>query len=433
MNRWGGCLCDSEADWRISRKTITLDGKVYCKQPDEPTIDLDGICTTSAKASWFSPVPGDVGVPGGDLRVLRDARHQDNATIVTHAFMSCCCSFQHRCIMRRANGTGTDFATMLPLWHYRESAAYCWPVHIAEVPKYPAAKYLVFDHNIRDLCSVSISQWDDIVVQPIRFRGLSYQARAFRDARNDWAPEIRAFIDGPEMPLTQFAAQSGWWDFDLTLLRKVAQVLGHDISSSTTLMQALFQLTQEVTKLPDSDVMSYLAHRLVAKPNLDAAATEILLNIDEAASCLEAEEEKKLRSEQQHEHEVFANLIDLHDEYRAMRREQKQSKKKSGPNKKTKIETRQLPASLEMLPQPQLKKYFPPQCSLWKSRTANSWNIRVKNWPEQKSRSCRNRTETEALRLLVTEAWWQYCVLEGEDFEDCPVTGLLSVEALWGE
>lgn len=100
------------------------------------------------------------------------------------------------------------------------------------------------------------------------------------------------------------------------------------------------------------------------------------------------------------------------------------------PKKKARKDSRKLPDCMDMIEQRVAKQYFPPKCRLWKSRADSTWHIRMPDWPEEKSRSIRQRGETRALKLLCTEAWYEWSVLEGRDISEAPIDGLLDCAEL---
>jgi hypothetical protein len=90
-----------------------------------------------------------------------------------------------------------------------------------------------------------------------------------------------------------------------------------------------------------------------------------------------------------------------------------------------------LPADMEQISHALCKTYFPLKCKLWKSRADAAWHIQTPGWPHEHSRSCKTHGETKAIRLLATEAWYEWSVLEGKEFADAGVDGLMTLEDLW--
>ena len=87
---------------------------------------------------------------------------------------------------------------------------------------------------------------------------------------------------------------------------------------------------------------------------------------------------------------------------------------------------------MEMLEHKDVKTFFPPtNGEVWKSRGTNTWHFAVKGWLGEKSRSCTTRGQTTALRLLISEAWYQWTLLEGKPYDAAGVQNLASLEELF--
>ena len=72
--------------------------------------------------------------------------------------------------------------------------------------------------------------------------------------------------------------------------------------------------------MSDSDVMlNCLAARLEATPEQDLEVLEVLLDVDEAASCLMWDEQEKLSEEQTRVQQTRSEVLAFHAEFRDMR------------------------------------------------------------------------------------------------------------------
>ena len=124
--------------------------------------------------------------------------------------------------------------------------------------------------------------------------------------------------------------------------------------------------------------------------------------------------------------------MDMHNAYR-----QKMARIKGAPAggaKKPKAPRVHLPETMEMMSHEAVKRFFPETGVLvWKTRSPASWNLQTKGWPGAHSRSLAKRGETRALKLLVTEAWYEWSILQGKSFSDAPVGGLLPLEEVFFE
>ena len=178
--------------------------------------------------------------------------------------------------------------------------------------------------------------------------------------------------------------------------------------------------------------MEFLAPRLESIPRVDLETLNVIQDIDEAMECLMRDEQKSLveaqckgRCEQDVQHH-------LHEAFRS-----KMAKIRGAPAegaKKAKGEKIELPESMELMPQHVVKRFFPAsECLVWKSRSPPCWHVQVKGWPGEHSRSVAKWVETQALKLLITEAWYDYAILQGKALSDMPVVGLLPLDSVFAD
>jgi hypothetical protein len=416
-----------EQDCPVSKASVRLDGKTFGRQADAPTVVLKGVASTKSKASWFSPKADNVGIGGADVRLLADAYNKKDPLIVEYAFMSVICDCKYNLVIRRRENRDPVLSWTYLLWQYGGSCGFGWPVTVEEVPNHPEFKCLKFCRKVTELSPITISTWSDVTAVRVTWRGVSYQKQ--HCPRAGWHSGIRAFVTSAEEPLSMVACRAGFWDLSTSMMQKVSKNIGIDVDGGGTLGTVLFQVCKEVTKMSDSDVMlNCLAARLEATPEQDPEVLEVLLDVDEAASCLMRDEQEKLSEEQKRVQHTRSEVLAFHAEFRDMR----QSKGGGGGAKKAKKPAVALPSDMELFEQKDVKKYFPPtNCKVWKSRAANCWHFQVTGWPGEKSRSCNGRGQTAALRLLISEAWYQWTVLEGKPYEAAGVENLAALEELF--
>jgi len=416
----------------LSRKSAPLTNKVYGRDMDAPTIAVAGIASTSQKPPWFSPLASELGKPGSNSQVLVDAFLKKDQKLLDSAFLSCVADFRFHIVCKREGGPEAPFDWSYLLWHYKDSSAYKWPCALVPIPDKPGELEVVFDLEIKDLSRCSICSWKHIKAREFKWRGLAYQSKNFPEMYRSRSPALRAIISSPEMAMTLCVGKSGWLDFDLTTIRKVAKYLGKDIEDEPELFESLFLLTKKVFRQSDATTMEYLAPRLQFTPHCDSETVDIIMDIDEAMSCLMKDEQEVLKQTQAASKVSQSTLMDMHNAYR-----QKMARIKGAPAggaKKPKAPRVHLPETMEMMSHEAVKRYFPETGVLvWKTRSPASWNLQTKGWPGAHSRSLAKRGETRALKLLVTEAWYEWSILQGKSFSDAPVGGLLPLEEVFFE
>ena len=108
----------------------------------EPSINLNGVASTSPTAEYYSPKPENVGCPAADLPLI-----QYGCARGWHALEGVCCGAvaksTHRLLARRRE-EGPRFAWHMLLHHFKDSAVLAWPVELVPAPYYDDAFYVRF-------------------------------------------------------------------------------------------------------------------------------------------------------------------------------------------------------------------------------------------------------------------------------------------------
>ena len=77
------------------------------------------------------------------------------------------------------------------------------------------------------------------------------------------------------------------------------------------------------------------------------------------------------------------------------------------------------------IPQSEAKTYLPPGGKIWQDRGSASWCARVPPF-KPVARSWRKHGHESALYQVVAETWKQWCILEGKEPSECPVSGVFA-------
>ena len=119
----------------VERKDFKLSATAFGKTPVACSLNLAGICSTSAKAPYFSLVAGNIGLPFADLAVFSDAFKSKRRSIFDEAFLGCFAECRPRLLFKRTGCGDRDFPYHVPLDHYTESAVLAWPVDVKPGPR----------------------------------------------------------------------------------------------------------------------------------------------------------------------------------------------------------------------------------------------------------------------------------------------------------
>ena len=412
-------------DIAVSRASVTLDGKAFGRKIDAPSIDIKGVASTKSKAAWLSPKPENFAISGGDIYVLKQAKEKEEPAIVADSIMSCICNYKYNLVIKKGDTRDGKSQWLYGLWHFAGSAGFGWPVTIEVVPGHKEMQVLRFAEDVSEHVPIVLSTWENVKARTVTWRSVSYQQHYCKKAT--WRHAIRAFVTSAEQDLQSIAAANGFWDLPLTTLQKVAHNIGVDITSATSLVDGLFTVCKEITKYNDDQVLDdCLAPRLEACPPQDNEVMDVLMDVDEAVSCLMRDEQHNFLQEQKHAKETLCATHVVHDEFRELIQ-----KTHAAKVKKPKVARITILEDMEaMHEQKDVKKYFPKDTLVWKSRGSTTWYARVKGWPQEKSRSVRKWGQTRALHLLISMAWYQYSVLNGKKYSDMPVDNLVDLDTL---
>ena len=405
----------------------------FGKDPIVPTVPIKGIATRQKQASYYSPQPENGALPQADLKILRDAHEADDVALLEKGFLNAfCCSDVHIVFRREVEGN-KKLAWHMGLTYFRHSAAIAWPVSLEPVDGIDGRFVVIPANDIARHTLINVQTWDGLTCMAYKFRSWAWQL-ANVPAAAKWHPAIRIFTEGAEKSMLRGAADAAWWDLEIDALKQMAaeHSLCRNFEGDDEL-DLLFQMNKKVIKGSGVDTMRTLAPRLEEPRHEDPDAVNVLLQVDEAARCLMPDEEKKLRDKQDANvrKSVRARVMQgkFKNKFKAILAKVPPPAPARKKQKKGDTAPVTMPSVLDEYEHKDLKPYLPPEGLLWKSRTTNTWNIRMKKWPSPIKRKVTDkRPQTLALKLLFSEAWFQWSVLEGKDYADVPMQGLLPVE-----
>lgn len=208
------------------------------------------------------------------------------------------------------------------------------------------------------------------------------------------------------------------------ILGQVAGVLDIGVSGCT-IFEVAWELTSHIMQEDDETIMRYLSHR-VAKWKAKGADEEDILEVDEAAACLDENDQRELRKHQK----VITAAAEVEEAFVAEYKARRSKTHGGGDGKKGKRSValskykgpKSLPP-LSTISQATAKLCMPPGGALWKANASGSWNSKVMPFI-QCSRSWKKYGEEESLRLCIKDAWTNFLLGEGLPEDQCPIGGL---------
>jgi hypothetical protein len=416
----------------LKRKSIKLHKNAYGKRKQTPTLDVTKVATIAAKASYFSPKPESTGKPAADRYLLKEM-DLFPATLAENAFMGCCSEALHGVVFSREQGSSSKIPWHFGLCHFAGTCCAALAVDLAKVPGYDNFLYVNFDVAETRPHLFAITDWE-LNAHIVQWRSWSWQCEYLPNAVRDLRPGIRAFVDSAPKKMVEIAAEAGWWNLNLTTLRELAKFFKWPIAQDEDTFHTLFEMTKQARPgKSDDEILSYIAPRLKADPRFRHGCSDILIEVDEAAKCLERDDEERLVKEK-HKASDATHVQDTFKAAWAKKRRQiaearakaKAKCKAKGKGKAAPAVARILPASMDMMLQTEAKRWMPPppKSFIWKSRGDSAWHTCVEPFPEC-SRSVA-RHGAEALKMVLSDAWRSWCLREGVDVGACPMRGLIA-------
>ena len=269
----------------LVRRTQRLTKEAFGKRMQKPTLNLEGIQTTTAKAPYFSPLADNVSTPTADLPLIRMCFRHHNMQLLHDAFLGVFCVAKSKLIFRNKGSKDDAFDWVLPLTHFHTSSALAMPCHIQPLPNAARFQQVVPKRDIKEPTVIPIVSWQKITARPYKFRSWAWQHAHIPNADAHVKPGTRLIVDGPEESLSRVLAKAGWGNLqDTTILGKVAGHLGLKFDASWDVLTAQLELTTQVLKISRLEALDIL------RPNVmishDVETIEALLEIDEVLSLV---------------------------------------------------------------------------------------------------------------------------------------------------
>lgn len=413
------------------RATVLVRDNFFADRKHESQ-KFGALVTTSQKAAHFSPGPGDIGKPAADMAMLREAHDTGNLLNLS----DCVCVFfaevEHKVCFKVAED-GVD-KWFVGLHHFADSAALVMPVELESVPGYPNETWVRPKPRARPVLK-PIFTLDGMQAFTFSFFSWATQVRKFPRARTLWRPAIRAFKCEDASEILVVAARAGWWSLGKAALCKIGQHIGHPQSSSASLFDVLFNLTKAVLEAGDVEVLDCLKGRLRCTRDEGMKVTDDLLQMDEATACLDFQDQREIKKQQQSVKDRRVDAAAFSGAYREARVRLRSSqppntragKQKPRGQRSYKGPNRMPP--LSAISHETGKALMPPGSFLWRHNSQGTWNSRAPPMSTC-SRSWRKYSEPVALALCIQQAWRDYLLLEGTPEQDCPVQELLDRDFL---
>lgn len=396
---------------------------MFGKRREKTWLDEKNISSTQQTAPYWSPTSENCGLPASDALLWRDAHRVGRHSEVQFAYMGSFSDYRNCMIFQREQSEGhRGFTWQFPLTHMQDSAILSISVQLKEVPGSPQHTYVVFKPG-EGPDAIGIFDWVGIRALRCRWRSPAWQKHHMPNA--SWSPAVRLIPFGDEEELLKIAAREAWWDMDIGTLKKVAARLGIVLPDVASLYEVLMCMVEKPLNITGVAASSIVAQRLkLTRAQPDDEVTDIIMNCDEAAQCLDQADERLIRKEQKDLRKKGMELNSFEAEFRQAARARTQGASSgSGSRKKRKVAKKDLKRldkeRLAMASQSEAKVLLPPGAFLWKARATSAWYARL---PPLGSHS-RTVAKADALFWVICRVWEDYCLLEGIDIGEAPIEG----------
>ena len=192
---------------------------------------------------------------------------------------------------------------------------------------------------------------------------------------------------------------------------------------------------QAIPGITDAENLYCLSPRLGIQI-LDDDLLDVIAESDEAVAVMDHEDEEKLQQEakrQRSQRESQSRFVEAWSAHKRLL--VRQAAAKAAPKAKGKAKAapvapkRRLPLNLRTMEETAaVKPFMPPYGDLWKSRSDRSWHSCVPPFSSC-NRSVSLHGDRAAL-IVVSDAWYNWCRLEGVPFDQCPMQGLVPLSEI---
>lgn len=396
----------------------------FGKRKDLTWLDKLGISSTTQAAPYWSPTAENVGLPGADGLLWRGAFRFGRPRDVEYAFMGAFSDYRNSFVFRRGSGHGhRAFEWHFPLTFFQDSCVVALACHLREVPGVPGKRFVSFPQSEGSTGCFGIFDWEGITAIRCRWRSPSWQGCHLPGAT--WGPGVRLIPIGEEEPLTHVAARDAWWSLCMADLRRIAGRLDIPIPAAGSLFDIVMAMVQGPLGINLEEASDIVAKRLAIGRAEPDEASDIIMHCDEAAQCLDQQDERLIKTEQRAIKQRASDFNSFEEDFKVAARKRAADNKKRAKDNRKRQKTGQVSIridkkALSMASQAQAKAYMPPGGFLWKARATSSWYSRV---PPLSSHS-RTTTKADALLWVIVRAWQDWCLLNGVDLKDAPIEGI---------
>lgn len=253
--------------------------------------------------------------------------------------------------------------------------------------------------------------------------GLSPREQRRRWPQCEWPPAVRAMRCSEIKDLTTIAAEAAFWSLGVGFLAKFENLLGMSMRSKSSLLEALLSLVMEILSLGESEALDILAQRMSMMGSNSKFQVDIL-GLDDAESVLDFHDRKVVKDEKKSADSDVADCRAFRRAFKDKRKEVRLALAKA--KSKAKVKRHPCPPypSLSAISHESAKRFIPEGTTIWRGHRLGSWHGECKPFKRVSGAPEREGSEKGALLYVLRCLWTGWRILNGVDFDQCPIHGL---------
>lgn len=246
-------------------------------------------------------------------------------------------------------------------------------------------------------------------------------------------PRVRMVVSNNTViePVIQTMARQAFWQLDKATIEDMMEWSGMPLSECTTLFDAAFDGAKKALGITDEAALEVLRSRF-AKLACHIEYVDDLMEVDEAAQCLDEADRKELRRLQERTHAHEGERKDFAKSFRERRERVVASHVQKSGNKRARVSAaaqgyrgpKTLPGA-ETLLQRDLRLSCPPGGYIWVARRISAWCTRLPPFRTTTKYWRREGSESAAAKVALSDLWCKYLGSNGLAHTECPISGLL--------
>jgi len=392
------------------------------------SLPFQQLVTTSAAAPYYSVSATNNCQRDADLQLLRDAKaSQGGFRSLRMAWLGEMFDLRHRFAFKKKDLPTGQERWYLPGTFFPDSCIVAWPLELKRVPLGEDDFFEPILVSQPTLLSIFDLAGDDIQACSFEWKSWVHQYMKYPRARGSWPPAVRLFPTTKPEPLRKVAARNAFWAMSKASVAKFSEHFGVAVEQGSSHLNLILTAVQGVLSCSE-DAAIAISHSRIIALHRDTMMSQEIAQLDAAIETFDNFDQEKVVEEKKRAARRVDDRKELAEEYVERKRA---NDRKELDKKKTKATLRKKTTIPSTIPQPEAKKFLPPNAFIWRALQRGEWAGHLKPYPRCSARWS-DHTEQGALRVVLRKLWRQHFELSGLAEADCPIEGLFCEEPAQG-